>query len=129
MLERAQNHPQIEFACSKVVQEIRGEEMVSSVVLESVDSGQPTGETTTLECQGVFVAIGCDPSTKLLQGQIDLNNENFIETKGKSSRTNVEGVFAAGDCIDPDYRQAVVAAGSGAKAGIDVERYLEELGN
>lgn len=123
MQQRAKKHPQIEFQFNQVIEQIKGSEKVSSVVLKDTK----TGELKELSCGGVFVAIGCTPSTSGLQGQLDLDMEGHIITQNNTSQTSIPGVFAAGDCIDPIYRQAIIAAGSGAKAGIDAEKYLEQI--
>lgn len=124
MEERLRNCDKIELELNKTVEEIVGDEKsVQKVILKDTQ----TGDLSELNCQGVFVAIGCDPSTQILDGQIELDENNYILVDNPTSKTNINGVFAAGDCIDPNYRQAIVAAGSGAKAGIDCERFLEEL--
>jgi len=125
MQERAMANEKIEFVWNSEVIDILGDEAVTGVVLkDTVD-----GSTRELDLQGVFVAIGNDPRTKLVHGQLDLTPEGTIWVDGRSSRTSVPGVFAAGDVIDPTYRQAVTAAGSGTVAALDVEHYLAALGN
>ena len=124
MQERAMANEKIEFVWNSEVIDILGDEAVTGVVLkDTVD-----GSTRELDLQGVFVAIGNDPRTKLVHGQLDLTPEGTIWVDGRSSRTSVPGVFAAGDVIDPTYRQAVTAAGSGTVAALDVEHYLAGLG-
>jgi len=86
-----------------------------------------TGEERTLDVSGLFIAIGSDPRTHVVHGQLELTSEGTIKVDGRSSRTNLEGVFAAGDVIDPSYRQAVTAAGSGCVAALDAQHYLESL--
>ena len=84
-----------------------------------------TGEERTLACKGVFVALGHVPSTKAFAGQLNMDESGYIELQNNTSYTSVEGVFAAGDCADKRYRQAITAAGMGARAAIDAERWLE----
>ena len=83
-----------------------------------------TGETREVEATGLFVAIGHDPRNELVQGVVDLDGEGYVLVDGRSTRTNVEGVFAAGDLVDHTYRQAITAAGSGCSAALDAERWL-----
>ena len=123
MQERAFSDPKIEFLFNKEVTHIYGDELVTGIgILDTVDATQ-----TTLELSGVFIAIGADPRTHLVHGQLDLNPDGTIAVDGRSSRTNIPGVFAAGDVIDPTYRQAVTAAGSGTVAALDAEHYLAAL--
>jgi thioredoxin reductase (NADPH) len=96
---------------------------VSGIGLVSTEDGTET----TLDVSGMFVAIGSDPRTHLVHGQLDLTPEGTIAVKGRSSITNIPGVFAAGDVIDPTYKQAVTAAGSGTVAALDAEHYLSAL--
>jgi thioredoxin reductase (NADPH) len=120
MVDRARSHDKIEFLLDSVVEEIRGDDSVASVVVRNVK----TGELTEISADGFFVAIGHDPNTALFRGQLDMDEAGYIETKGKSSETSVVGVFAAGDVQDHVYRQAVTAAGSGCIAALDAERFL-----
>lgn len=123
MQERAFSDPKIEFLFNKEVAHIYGDELVTGIgVVDIVD-----GTETTLDLSGLFVAIGADPRTHLVHGQLDLNPDGTIAVDGRSSRTNIAGVFAAGDVIDPTYRQAVTAAGSGTVAALDAEHYLAGL--
>lgn len=123
MQERAMANEKIEFVWNSEVVDILGDEAVTGVVLkDTVD-----GSTSQLDLQGVFVAIGNDPRTKLVHGQLDLTPEGTIWVDGRSSRTSVPGVFAAGDVIDPTYRQAVTAAASGTIAALDAEHFLAAL--
>jgi thioredoxin reductase (NADPH) len=122
MVDRAHSNDRIEFLLDTVVEDVRDTESgrVTSVLVRNVK----TDETTELPAEGLFVAIGHDPSTELFRGQLDMDEAGYILTEGKSTRTNVEGVFASGDVQDHVYRQAVTAAGSGCQAAIDAERYL-----
>jgi thioredoxin reductase (NADPH) len=123
MQERAFNDPKIEFLWNKEVAHIYGDELVTGVgIVDTVD-----GAETTLDLSGLFIAIGADPRTHLVHGKLDLNADGTIAVDGRSSRTNIAGVFAAGDVIDPTYRQAVTAAGSGTVAALDAEHYLAAL--
>jgi len=119
MAERALGNEKIKPVWDTVVEEILGEEQVSAVRLKNVKSG----ETSTLDCAGVFVAIGHVPNTQLFQGQVEMDDAGYIRI-GEGSQTNIPGVFVAGDCSDSVYRQAVTAAGMGCRAAIDAERYL-----
>jgi len=120
MVDRARANDKIEFLLDSVVEEVLGEETVNGVVVRNLK----TNERTELPADGFFVAIGHDPSTALFRGQLDMDEGGYIETKGKTTETNVEGVFAAGDVQDHVYRQAVTAAGSGCMAALDAERFL-----
>jgi thioredoxin reductase (NADPH) len=121
--DRAFADPKIEFLWNKGVEHIYGDEKVAGIGLVDTE----TNEETTLDVTGVFVAIGSDPRTHLIHGQLDLRPEGTIAVDGRSSRTNIPGVFAAGDVIDPTYKQAITAAGSGTVAALDAEHYLAEL--
>jgi thioredoxin reductase (NADPH) len=121
LVDRALANPKIEFILNTVVEEILGEDKVTGVRLRRVD----TGEVSDLAADGVFVYIGLDPNTKLFEGQIALDDQKYIITD-KRQRTNIPGVFAAGDVQDPDFRQVVIAAGTGAAAAIAAEHYLSE---
>jgi thioredoxin reductase (NADPH) len=123
MIERAQQNPKIEFLFHQQVAHIYGTDQVSGVGLVNTD----TGEETTMDLDGLFIAIGSDPRTHLVHGQLDLTPEGTIAVSGRTSHTNVEGVFAAGDVVDPFYRQAVTAAGSGCVAALDAQHYLEAM--
>ena len=124
MQERAFKNDKIEFVWNSEVVDILGEDAVSGVVLESTVDGS----RRELALDGIFVAIGYDPRVHLVHGKLDLTEAGTVWVDGRSSRTSVPGVFAAGDVIDPTYRQAVTAAGSGTVAALDVEHYLAALG-
>ncbi len=123
MQERAFADPKIEFVWNNEVIGISGEDSVTGLTLRSTEDGSES----TLDVQGLFVAIGNDPRTHLVHGQLDLTSEGTIAVEGRSSKTNLPGVFAAGDVIDPTYRQAATAAGSGTVAALDAEHYLAAL--
>ena len=123
MQDRAFDNPKIEWRWNSVVTEILGtrEDGIEGVRLEDTQ----TGEESVFPCQGVFLAIGHSPNTEIFQGVIDMNEVGYIEVAEPSTKTNVEGVFACGDAMDPIYRQAVTAAGTGCRAAMDAERWLE----
>lgn len=123
MIDRAMNNEKITFLFHQKVAHIYGNDQVTGVGLVHTE----TGEETTLDLDGLFVAIGSDPRTHLVHGQLNLTSDGTIWVDGRTSRTNLEGVFAAGDVIDPHYRQAVTAAGSGTVAALDAQHYLEAL--
>jgi thioredoxin reductase (NADPH) len=121
MLDRARANPKIEFVTNAVVDEVIGEEgKVSAVTIHDVQ----TGETTEIPADGLFVAVGHDPNTKLFLDQLDHDRAGYLVTQPGSTATNITGVFAAGDVVDHTYRQAVTAAGTGAMAALDAERLL-----
>jgi len=126
MLERARNNPKIKFLTNTVVDDVYdvSQGVVTGVKLRNL----VTGEVTDREVDGFFVAIGHIPNTQPFVGQIDLDPDGYIVSKG-GARTNIEGVFHAGDVEDRIYRQAITAAGAGCKAAIECERYLEALGH
>lgn len=125
MQDKATQNEKIEFVWDTGVEEIIGkpEEGVTGVRLRNLK----TGEESVLPCAGVFIAIGHKPNTDLFRGQIDMDQIGYIVTSGKSTATNVPGVFAAGDVQDNCYRQAVTAAGSGCMSALDAERFLDHL--
>ena len=120
MQQRSFDNPKIEFIWNSGIAELKGEGKLESVVLENT----VTGEKSDLALDGLFIAIGNDPRVWLVENQVDLTEERFIKVEGRSSRTSLPGVFAAGDVIDPTYRQAITAAGSGCVAALDAEHYL-----
>jgi thioredoxin reductase (NADPH) len=121
MLERARAHEKIEFIVPAVIEEICGDEQVESVKIKMLE----TGDVSQKDVAGVFVAIGHTPNTAVFSGQVDLDEKGYIVTQASSTYTNIDGLFACGDVQDSVYRQAVTAAGSGCKAAIDAERWLE----
>lgn len=123
MQERAENDPKIEFLFHQQVAHIYGDDQVTGVGLVHTE----TGEETTVDLDGLFVAIGSDPRTHIVHDKLTLTDAGTIWVDGRTSRTSVDGVFAAGDVIDPTYRQAVTAAGSGTVAALDAQHYLEAL--
>jgi thioredoxin reductase (NADPH) len=123
MQDRAFENPKIEFLFNQTVEHIYGDETVTGLGLRNTVDGTER----TLDVSGLFVAIGADPRTHLVHGVLDMNPDGTIAVEGRSSRTNVPGVFAAGDVLDPTYRQAVTAAGSGTVAALDAEHYLASL--
>lgn len=123
MAERAAADPKIEFAWNSEVVAIHGSDKVEGVRLRDT----LTGEERDVAAGGLFVAIGHDPRTELVKGQVTLDDEGYIEVQGRSTRTNLEGVFACGDAVDHTYRQAITAAGSGCAAALDAQHYLADL--
>ena len=123
MAERALGNDKIRFAWNSEVAAIHGEAKVSGVTLRDTRSG----ETRELEVTGLFVAIGHDPRNELVKGSVDLDDAGYVLVEGRTTRTNLPGVFAAGDLVDHTYRQAITAAGSGCSAALDAERFLALL--
>jgi thioredoxin reductase (NADPH) len=120
MAERALADPKIDVIWNSEVLDVLGEDKVSGLrLLDRV-----TGVESTLDVTGLFVAIGHDPRSELVKGQIDLDGEGYVLVQGRTTNTNVEGVFACGDLVDHTYRQAITAAGSGCAAALDAERHL-----
>ncbi len=125
MQDRVLKNPKVQMEWNTVVEDILGEEKVSGVVLKDINNGK----TRTLDCKGVFIAIGHTPNTGFLEGQLELDEKRYIKLRDTyRTTTNVEGVFAAGDVADALYRQAVTAAGMGCKAALDAERWLAAQG-
>ncbi|MCU0277509.1 MAG: thioredoxin-disulfide reductase [Candidatus Nanopelagicales bacterium] len=122
MAERALANPKIEVAWNSEVLDVIGDEKVSGLRLRN----RVTGEESTLDVTGVFIAIGHDPRSELVKGQVDLDDEGYVLVSGRTTKTNIDGVFAAGDLVDHTYRQAITAAGSGCSAALDAERHLAE---
>jgi thioredoxin reductase (NADPH) len=123
MAQRAQKDPKINFAWNSAVSAIHGDKSLTGITL--VDT--VTGEERELEISGLFIAIGHDPRSELVRGQVHTDGAGYVVTDGKSTRTNLPGVFASGDLVDYTYRQAVTAAGTGCAAALDAERYLADL--
>jgi len=122
MQDRALNNPKIEVIWNSEVAELHGDVKLTGVTLNDT----VTGAKTQLELDGLFIAIGNDPRVWLVEDQVKLTPEKFIQVEGRSSKTSLPGVFACGDVIDPTYRQAITAAGSGCVAALDAEHYLND---
>jgi len=123
MQERALNNPKIEVIWNTEVSELLGEGKLTGIKTTNLVDGTQS----TMDLDGLFIAIGNDPRVWLVENQLTLTPEKFIEVDGRSSKTSLPGVFAAGDVIDPTYRQAITAAGSGCVAALDAEHYLSNL--
>jgi len=123
MQERAFADPKISFAWDSAVEEIHGDPKLTGVTLRDTN----TGETRELPVTGLFIAIGHDPRSELFKGQLELDAEGYLKVDAPSTRTNIPGVFGAGDVVDHTYRQAISAAGTGCSAALDAERYLAAL--
>ncbi len=120
MAERAQANPKIEFLWNTEVTDVLGDQKVSGLKLRNTVDGTESERAFT----GLFVAIGHDPRSELVKGKVELDGEGYVKVEGRSTRTNVTGVFACGDLVDHTYRQAITAAGSGCQAALDAERFL-----
>jgi len=120
MQKRSFDNEKIEFIWNSAVAELKGSPKLDGVVLEDTVTGEKRG----LAIEGLFVAIGSDPRVGLVENQVEISDERFIKVDGRTSKTSLPGVFAAGDVIDPTYRQAITAAGSGCVAALDAEHYL-----
>ncbi len=120
MLERAKKNPKISFIMNTVIEEVLGTEKIEALKLRDVKSG----EISEYKTEGLFVAIGHKPNTELFADKLTVDIKGYVVTEGKSTRTNIPGVFACGDVMDPTYRQAVTAAGTGCMAALDAERFL-----
>jgi thioredoxin reductase (NADPH) len=123
MAQRAHNDPKISFAWNSQVTELHGDAKLSGVTIRDINSG----ETRELSVTGLFVAIGHDPRSELLKGQVDLDPQGYVLTGAGTTATNLSGVFACGDLVDHTYRQAITAAGTGCSAALDAERFLANL--
>ncbi|MEK9987518.1 MAG: thioredoxin-disulfide reductase [Aquiluna sp.] len=123
MQQRAFDNPKIEFIWNSAIAELKGDAKLEGVVLEDTQ----TGAKKDLALDGLFIAIGNDPRVDLVENQVELTPDRFIKVEGRTSKTSLPGVFASGDVIDPTYRQAITAAGSGCVAALDAEHYLSSL--
>ncbi|THA62400.1 thioredoxin-disulfide reductase [Streptomyces sp. A0642] len=123
MQDRAFADPKIKFAWDSEVAGVHGEQKLSGLTLRNTK----TGETSELPVTGLFIAVGHDPRTELFKGQLDLDDEGYLKVAAPSTRTNLAGVFGAGDVVDHTYRQAITAAGTGCSAALDAERFLAAL--
>lgn len=123
MQERAFSNPKLEMAWNSEVAEIHGDGLLEAVTLRDT----VTGETRRVPASALFIAIGHDPRSELVKGQVELDDEGYVLVQRGSTATNLPGVFAAGDLVDHTYRQAITAAGTGCSAALDAERYLADL--
>ena len=123
MQHRVNNMPNIDLRYNHEIDEVLGDQVVEGLRIFN----NQTGEKQEINITGLFIAIGHKPNTEIFQGQLDMDNEGYLITKGKSTKTNIPGVFASGDVQDKEYRQAVTAAGTGCMAALDAERYLQTL--
>ncbi len=123
MVERAMSDPKIRFAWNSQIVGLVGEQSLNSITLADT----VTGETRSLAADGLFVAIGHDPRSEIVRGQVEVDEAGYVKVAAPSTRTNLDGVFACGDLVDHTYRQAITAAGTGCAAALDAERYLATL--
>ena len=123
MQHRVNNTKNLEVLYNTEVDEVLGDSVVEGLRVVN----NQTGEKSDIEITGLFIAIGHKPNTDIFKGQIDMDETGYIITKGKTTKTNIPGVFASGDVQDKDYRQAVTAAGTGCMAALDAERYLATI--
>lgn len=123
MADRAHSNDKIRFAWNSEVEAIHGDDKLTGLTLRDTT----TGESRQLDVTGLFIAIGHDPRNELVQGVVNLDTEGYVVVEGRSTRTNLPGVFACGDLVDHTYRQAITAAGSGCAAALDAERFLASL--
>jgi thioredoxin reductase (NADPH) len=122
MADRAFANDKLQYAWNSTVESIEGDDKLSGVTLKDTTSGQ----TRELPVTGLFIAIGHDPRSDLIKGQVQLDDEGYVLVDSPSTRTNLAGVFACGDLVDHTYRQAITAAGTGCSAALDAERYLSD---
>jgi len=120
MQERALNDPKITFAWNSAVEDLLGDDKLTGVVLRDTE----TNAARELDVTGLFIAIGHDPRSELIKGQVDLDDSEYVLVDAPSTNTNIPGVFACGDLVDHTYRQAITAAGTGCAAALDAERFL-----
>lgn len=125
MVERARENEKVRFEMNKVVSKVLGEENNSVTGLELTDT--VTGEVSTLPVTAMFVAIGHDPRSTMVRGQVELDEAGYVKVASPSTKTSLPGVFAAGDLVDSHYQQAITAAGTGCTAALDAEHYIESL--
>jgi thioredoxin reductase (NADPH) len=123
MADRAHKDPKIKFIWNSEVADLHGDAKLSGLTIRDINSGK----TSELAVTGLFVAIGHDPRSGLLKGQVDLDSGGYVLTKSGTTATNLSGVFACGDLVDHTYRQAITAAGTGCSAALDAERFLASL--
>jgi len=123
MAERAFGNDRIEFAWNSEVAQIKGDDRLTGITLRDTI----TGATRDLPITGLFIAVGHDPRSELVKGQVHLDDEGYVLVQSSSTKTNLSGVFAAGDLVDHTYRQAITAAGTGCAAALDAERFLAAL--
>jgi thioredoxin reductase (NADPH) len=123
MQHRVTNTPNIDLRYNHEIDEVLGDQVVEGLRIFN----NQTGEKEEIKITGLFIAIGHQPNTAIFEGQLDMDSEGYLVTKGKSTKTNLPGVFAAGDVQDKEYRQAVTAAGTGCMAALDAERYLQTI--
>lgn len=123
MQHRVTNTPNIDLRYNHEIDEVLGDQVVEGLRIFN----NQTGEKQEINITGLFIAIGHQPNTEIFQGQLDMDDEGYLITNGKSTKTNIPGVFASGDVQDKEYRQAVTAAGTGCMAALDAERYLQTL--
>ena len=119
-VQKAKNNAKIEWMIPYIVEEILGNDLVIGAKLKNTESG----ETVQLECEGVFVAIGHEPKTEVFKDVVETDEKGFVIVQPGSTRTSTDGIFVCGDVCDHEYKQAVVAAGQGCMAAIEVEHYL-----
>ena len=123
MQHRVTNTPNIDLRYNTEIDEVLGEQVVEGLRMKN----NQTGKTEEIKITGLFIAIGHKPNTDIFKGQLDMDEAGYLITHGKTTQTNIPGVFASGDVQDKEYRQAVTAAGTGCMAALDAERYLQSV--